>query len=277
MLAAFVIVFREMIEAGLILGIVLTATRTTPNRGRWVALGTCCGVLGACLLALFADKIGSLFEGAGQELFNAVILLIAVGMLIWHNVWMSVHGRELAKNLRQVGADVTDGRRTLAALSTVVGIAVLREGSEVVLFLYGIMASGGTSMTVMLLGGALGVLGGGIISALMYFGLLRIPARHLFSVTTGLISLMAAGLAAQAVAFLQQAGYFSFGNGIVWNSSRILSQNSLVGRLLHTLLGYSDAPTRLQLGAYTLILLLMYFLTTAVKLRQSHVPARVKS
>ncbi len=250
MLAALVIVFREIIEAGLIVGIVLAATKGVPRRGLWVAYGVAGGVAGACLVAAFAGQIASLFEGSGQELFNASILLLAVGMLTWHNVWMASHGRAMAQEMRKVGAAVTAGQKPLAALSIVCGVAVLREGSEIVLFLYSIAASGGTSVTAMIAGGALGVLAGAGLSALMYLGLLTIPARHLFGVTSGLITLLAAGLAAQAIAFVQQAGYVEVLTSTVWDSSWLLSDGSLFGRLFHTLIGYTDRPNGAQVAIY---------------------------
>ncbi len=265
MLATLVIVFREVIEAGLIVGIVLAATRGVPRRGLWVSFGVVAGVAGACLVAAFAGQISSLFEGSGQELFNASILLLAVGMLTWHNVWMASHGRVMAQEMRRVGADVTAGKRPLTALSIVCGVAVLREGSEVVLFLYGIAASGGTSAAGLIAGGALGVLAGAGVSALMYLGLLTVPARHLFSVTSGLITLLAAGLAAQAVAFIQQAGYLELLTSTVWNSSWLLSDASLVGRLLHTLIGYTATPSGAQLLIYLLTIAVIVWLMRHVR------------
>src|SRR6201985_1119724 len=208
--ATLLIVFREVIEAGLIVGIVLAATNGVPRRGSFVTLGVGGGVAGACLVAAFAGELASLFQGSGQELFNASILFIAVAMLTWHNVWMASHGREMARELKAAGHDVITGKRTLAALGIVVGVAVLREGSEVVLFLYGIAAQGGTSNAGLLTGGALGLAAGAAVSALMYFGLLTIPAGRLFQVTSGLITLLAAGMAAQAVLFLEDGGWPGF-------------------------------------------------------------------
>src|SRR5665811_1019302 len=136
MLGALVIVFREVIEAGLIVGIVMAATRGVAGRGRWVGFGILAGVLGAAVVAIFAGVISQAFEGAGQELFNASILGVAVVMLMWHNAWMARHGREIADDMRNVGHAVSEGAKPLTALAIVVGLAVLREGSEVVLFLY---------------------------------------------------------------------------------------------------------------------------------------------
>ena len=260
MLATLLIVFREVIEAGLIVGIVLAATKGVPQRDLWVGYGVVAGVAGACLVAAFASEIGELFQGSGQELFNAGILLLAVSMLTWHNIWMASHGRAMAQEMRQVGAAVVAGRRPLAALSVVCGVAVLREGSEVVLFLYGIAVSGGPSAGMMA-GGVLGLFAGASVSALMYLGLLTIPAQYLFSVTSGLITLLAAGLAAQAVASLQQGGYVEFLTSTVWDTSWLLSDNSVLGRLLHTLVGYTDRPSGAQLLVYLVTITVIVGLT----------------
>jgi len=250
MLATLLIVFREVIEAGLIVGIVMAATRGVRARGLWVSYGVIGGIAGACIVAAFAGELSSLFSGAGQEFFDAGILILAVVMLTWHNVWMAGHGRAMAREMKSVGQSVSSGERPMTALAIVVGVAVLREGSEVVLFLYGIASSGGTSAASMLTGGALGLAAGAAMSALMYFGLLTIPPSRLFRVTAGLITLLAAGMAAQAVLFIQQGGYLEVLTRTVWDTSWLLPQDGILGRLLHTLVGYSDAPNGLQLVAY---------------------------
>jgi len=183
-------------------------------------------------------------------------------MLTWHNVWMASHGRAMARELKAAGHEVTTGKRTLSALGIVVGVAVLREGSEVVLFLYGIVAQGGTSNAALLGGGALGLAAGAAVSALMYFGLLTIPAGRLFQVTSGLITLLAAGMAAQAVLFLQNGGWIETMTDPVWNTSWLLKEDGIAGRLLHTLVGYVEQPDAAQILAYlgtiTVIVLLMW-------------------
>ncbi len=265
MLAALVIVFREVIEAGLIAGIVLAATRGVAGRGRMVAAGIAGGVLGACVLAAFAGRLGALFAGAGQELFNAAVLLAAVVMLAWHNVWMASHGREMARNLRAVGARVVSGERPPAALAVVVGIAVLREGAEVVLFLYGVISSGGVTSASVAMGGALGMLAGVAVAALMYAGLLAIPAARLFQATGWLITLLAAGMAAQAIAFLQQGGFAQLWQTPLWDTSGVLAEGSIPGRLAHTLVGYTDQPDGLQLVAWLLTAATIWWLARVMR------------
>ena len=271
MLGALVIVFREVIEAGLIIGIVLAASREISGNKRVVALGVAGGIAGAVIVAIFAGAISDAFAGAGQELFNAGVLATAVVMLTWHNVWMARHSREIVTHMKNVGDAVSAGVRPLAALGIVVGLAVLREGSEIVLFLYGVLASGTTGASV-LIGGLLGILLGAAFSALTYYGLLAIPMRHIFAVTAVLIALLAAGMAAQATQFLDAAGFVTVLGHQLWDTSWLLPQDSVIGRVLHTLIGYTDRPTALQLIVYLATLIVMVALTRVA--RPAH-PARV--
>jgi high-affinity iron transporter len=257
MLAALIIVFREVLEAALVVGIVLAASRGVPRRGRWIAGGCAAGVLGAGLVAGFAGEIAAAVEGVGQELFNAAILIAAVFMLGWHNIWMSRHGRELAADATKIGREVLAGTRPLYALALVCGIAVLREGSEIVLFLYGIAVGGGSTGLSMVTGGVLGLAAGVIAGAAIYFGLLTIPLRYLFGVTSWLILLLAAGMASQSAAFLTAADVLpSLGNNL-WDTSFILSENGLGGRLLHILTGYTARPAGIQIVFYVVTLIVI--------------------
>jgi high-affinity iron transporter len=248
-LAALIIVFREVFEAGLIVGIVMAVTRSVPLRGWWVSGGVAAGLAGACVVAVFAEVLAQAFAGSGQELFNAGILSLAVVMLTWHNVWMARHGRELAAEMRAAGEAVVAGRSSLTALAIVVGVAVLREGSEVVLFLYGILASESSAASVFA-GGVAGLVLGALVCALTYFGLLHIPGRYLFAVTSLMIAFLAAGMASQAVVFLAQADVLTALGRTVWDTSWLLSDGSILGKALHTLIGYTDQPTAMQLIVY---------------------------
>ena len=107
MLAVAIIVFREVLEASLVIGIVLAASRGLPGRGKWVAGGIAAGLLGAMVVAAFTDQIAMALNGSGQEIFNATVLFGAVLMLGWHNVWMSRHAKEHVVEARRVGRAVS--------------------------------------------------------------------------------------------------------------------------------------------------------------------------
>jgi high-affinity iron transporter len=211
-------------------------------------------------VAAFAGALSQLFAGMGQELFNASILCVAVVMLTWHNVWMAHHGREMAGEMRAVGQAVADGTKSLLALAVVVGVAVLREGSEVALFLYGVAASGGNSAISLAFGGLLGLALGVGVCLLTYFGLMRIPPKALFATTSVLITLLAAGMAAQAVAFLERANWLNSLDTVVWDSAWLLPETSIAGRTMHTLIGYTDQPTEMQLLVYVAVLIATFML-----------------
>lgn len=254
MFGTALIVFREVLEAALIVGIVSAATRGIPGRARWIASGIGAGILGSLLVAAGANVLSNLAQGMGQELFNASILGVAVAMLAWHNIWMSVHGRELAANANRVGADIRSGAKELSVLLIVVAIAVLREGSETVLFLYGVAISGHESSAPMIAGGAIGLAGGVAVGWLLFKGLLRIPLRWFFSATSLLVLLLAAGMASQAARFLIQADKLPSLAAPLWDTSWIVSNSSLLGKALQGMVGYDAQPSGMQMAFFFAVL-----------------------
>jgi high-affinity iron transporter len=252
MLGTAVIVFRETLEAALIVSIVLAATRGLDRRGLYVGSGIAAGLVGALAIASVAGAIAGLFQGRGQDVFSAGVLLAAVLMLGWHQLWMAEHGRALARELRTLSDSVRDGGATLGALAVAVALAVLREGAETVLFIQGLATSESTH--AVLLGVGLGAAGGAVIGTLLYFGLVRIPVRHFFRVTGWMIVVLAAGLAAQAARFLEQADLLPSLVPQLWDTSGLLTETSLVGQLLHILVGYTAQPSGMQLVFYVVTL-----------------------
>jgi len=264
MLVSLIIVFREALEAGLIVGIVLAATEGVVGRGRWIAGGIAAGATGASLVAAFAAALSDAFEGAGQEVFTAAILCFAVVMLSWHILWMSHHARAMATELREVGQAVRLGQRSLAALAAVVAVAVMREGAEVVLFLYGIVVGSHTTALSLAAGGVAGLAAACLVSWLLYRGLVIIPLHRLFQLTNGLIALLAAGMAGQAASVLHGADLLPGWGEHLWDTSFILADDSFVGRSLHVLIGYSARPSGIQLAAYLATLLTLVVASRAI-------------
>lgn len=244
-----VLVFREVIEAALVVSVVFAATRGVPGRARWVGAGIAAGVLGAVVVALSAGAIAEAVAGMGQELFNASVLFAAVAMIAWHAIWMSTHGKEIALRMQTLGDEVSVGRRPLAALLIVVAIAVLREGSEVVLFLFA-QAAGGSGWIDTAGGLALGVAGGIATGLALYLGLLRVPIRHFFTATNWLLLLLAAGMASQGARFLVQADLLPTLGSQLWDTSALLSDRSLFGQTLKALIGYDARPAGVQVVFY---------------------------
>lgn len=252
MLGSSIIVFRETLEAALIIGIIGAATREVPGRGRWLFGGVLAGIAGSSLVAALTEQLAALAEGAGQELFNAGVLGCAVLMLAWHNVWMARHGVEMARQAKAVGGAVASGEKTLFAVALVIAIAVLREGSETALFLYGLLASGEQTVASVVSGGLLGLAAGAAAGYALYAGFARIPARWFFTATGGLILLLAASMASQAARFLVQADMLPALASPLWDVSQLLPNTSPLGALLHVLTGYDAAPSGMQVVFYAI-------------------------
>lgn len=257
MLSSAVIFFREVFEIVLIVGIVLAATRGLPGRNRWIALGFAGGLIGSALVALFTNEISNFADGLGQEIFNAAILFTAALFIGWTVIWMKAHAREMKAQFTKLGESVAAGDVPSYSLSLVIALAILREGSEMVLFSYGMLASGQTTPADLLLGAALGLAGGLLLGLALYFGLLRISPRYFLQITGWLLILLVAGLMSQGVGMLVQAGYFENFSAIVWNTSGLLPDNHIIGESLGVLIGYTSRPVEAQVAVYVLTLLVL--------------------
>ncbi len=279
MFGSALIIFRETLEAALVIGIIAAATRGVSRRSLWLIIGVACGVIGSFIVAALAETIANLAEGSGQELFNAAVLATAVIMIAWHNIWMSTHGAELARDAKRLGSEVKEGQRELSAIAILVGLTVLREGAESVLFLHGMATGSDNSLVSMLSGGALGLLGGAIVGTFMFVGLMRIPLRWFFSVTGTLLLLLAAGLSSQMAKMLIQADWLPALVSPLWDTSSVLPMSSITGSILHVLIGYEATPSGMQILFYAGTIAIIMTLTALVRRNQQQAtqPNRVLS
>lgn len=265
MLSTALIVFRESLEAALFIGIVAAATRHVVRRGRWLVAGGLVGLLGAVVLAMAAGRISDWADGVGQDLVNLAILSLAFCMLAWHSIWGSNHGRQAARDARQLGGAVTSGEQRPWALALAIALAVLREGAEAVLFVAGVAGSEGQSWWSAVPAVALGLAAGAGAGLLMYAGLSKVPAHRVLAVTNGLILVLAAAIASQLARGLTQAGLVDIWSQPLWDSSRWLAVESPVGALLHALVGYDAQPSGLQVAFYGAALAGIYLASRAVR------------
>lgn len=249
MLSTTIIIFREMLEIALILGVVLAATRDLHGRMRWILGGIAAGLAGSGLVAFSAEAIANSMAGSGQEMFNAIILLTAVVMIGWTLVWVRRHAREMTAHFREVGKKVGEGRLPFYSLSVIVGLAILREGSEMVMFIYAALATG-QSVASVVAGSALGGFLGLIAGIMLYLGLIKMSAKYMLNFTSWVLLLLVSGLAAHSAGYLTAAGYFETMSEPLWDTSWLLSEASLLGQTLHTLIGYIEQPTLIQVIFY---------------------------
>ena len=257
MFSAAIIVFRESLEAFLIISVMVAATRGISQRGNWIVGGVLIGLIGSAAVAMGMERISSMADGMGQELFNVAILLVAVGMLAWHNIWMAAHGRELALQMKSTARSVAEGGSERSVILVVIALAVLREGSETVLFLYGVATGSENGLRDTLAGGSMGLGSAAVVAGLMYWGLLRIPVSRFFAVTGVLVLLLAASMASQAARLLVQADLLPSLGAPLWDTSGVLAQTTALGTILHGLMGYDTQPAGMQVLVYVAVLLLI--------------------
>lgn len=270
MISSLVIVFREMLEMVIVMGVLMAATRGLIGSRHWIGAGALLGLAGAIFFGIFMARLEASFAGKGEFIFNAAVLATASLLIAWTVFWMTEHGRELSQRMQRLGSSVTQGDLPKIALLVVACSAVMREGSEAAFFLLGAargVASDGWSML------AGGLLGGGsalLIGILIYLGLVRIPVHRLFSVAGWLLMLLAASMASEATWNLVSIDWLPPLIDPLWNSSALLSQESLLGQLLHILIGYNDQPSALQVIVFILSLSVMS--SIYYRVQSSHKP-----
>lgn len=127
MFSTGLIVFRETLEAALFIGIIAAATRHIPQRNQSIVIGILLGIAGAIALALGIGVINDMADGTGQDWLHILILCTAFLMLLWHVLYASEHGRELAQKARTMGTQVHLGKTSLMAITIAIALMVLRE------------------------------------------------------------------------------------------------------------------------------------------------------
>ena len=263
------IVFRETLEAALFVGIVAAATAHLAGRTRWLILGVITGVIGSVALAASMDVITAWAGGVGQDLLTVALLGMALMLLALHAIQAPSHARQARQEARRIGSSLDAGTASLFALTGAVALAVLREGAETVLFVGGALSGSGVASGELILSVISGLALGAMAGALLCRGLGQISPKRLFTITSGLILLIAGGLASQLARTLNQANWLTVLGDKAWDLSDWLPNDSALGTLLHGLIGYDASPTEMQLLSYLaavfLIALAARFAKTGLK------------
>jgi high-affinity iron transporter len=272
MFAATLIMFHEALEAALFVGIVAAATKGVPQRGRWLAGGVGLGLLGALLLASLVGPMHSRLPLMGPMGYDVILLGLVVLMLVWHCVWMASAQSGSDHAARQLGLSVTQGHSAPRVMAAAVALAVLREGIESFVFISGLMHAGaglqpGMTLAHALLGLAMGV----GVGVLVYAGLVRIPVGRMLTASMALIALYAASMAGQLAQRVGQSGSLGGPAAPLWDSSAMLPPESVLGSVLHLLLGYDGHPTVAQITSFLCVLV---FITVVTQLQKAPQPAR---
>jgi high-affinity iron transporter len=248
--AAFLITLREGIEAALIVSILLAYLRQLGRTDRFSLIwaGTGVAVLASIVIGAVIYGVAGEFTGEAEEIFEGLVTLAAVGVLTWMIFGMKRQAARVKSELHtRVDSALAGGGIALAGLAF---FAVLREGVETALFLFGAEAATNATRAQTIIGGLVGLAVAAVLGYLLYRGGIRLNLRTFFRVTGILILVVAAGLFAFSVHELQEAGWFPFLDSTAYDVSSTLSDESGLGAFLRALVGYNDDPTWLEVLAW---------------------------
>jgi len=254
MLQIAIVVFREVLEIALILGILASASKEIKHRSNYILTGLTLGIIASIALAFFTDQISSSLEGMGQEFFNGLILIASAFMIGWTTLWMQKHAKSLSGELKRLGNSVKDGKKPLYALTIVVMLSVIREGAEIVLFSYSYFVSG-VKIYQILTGIIAGAFCGILLGLALYFGLLKTFGKYFFQISSWLLIFFASSTASLGIRFWSDAQIIDPILDPFFDSSQILSQQSFLGKVLHIIFGYIDQPSLAQFITYFTVLI----------------------
>jgi high-affinity iron transporter len=249
MLPAAIITFREGLEAALIVGIVLGYLIRIGQgaRLRFAWAGVISAAAASIGIALALQWIGAELEEPYEQIFEGTTMLVAVGILTWMIFWMRYQARFMKMNLEQkVKSALTRGAAW--GLLALTFFAVFREGVETALFLSASAFAGEGAST--LVGAVIGLALAVAVGWAIYAMAVRLNVKLFFDVTSIFLLLFAAGLLAQGVHEFQEIGWLPMLTNTAWTTKWLLDDQSLLGSILHSLVGYNDTPSALQVVTY---------------------------
>lgn len=269
MLESFLITSRETLEASLIVGIVLAYLTKTNNQHykKTVYAGILIGVFASILAAVLFNVIAGGFEGMAEELFEGVTMLLGAILLTTMIFWM-LQQRNIADEIRTKVVGHLEKSHPFfshGGLFLLIAIAILREGVETVIFLHATNYSNGIS----LISATLGIVVAIAVGYLFFIGVRKFNLKRVFTVSSLLLILFAAGLVAQSVHEFQEAGVITFWSTALWDLNPtattegiypLLHEKGVIGSFLKGLFGYNGNPSGFEVGVYTGYLLFVFFL-----------------
>ena len=253
MLATFVVVWRESLEATLVVVILLAYLRRIghADKYRYIYLGVVATLAACVVFARISAYLEGLFEGAGEEIFQASIIALAVVVVTTMVIWMHRQAGSLRASLEGQAALAIE-RGQVFSLALLAALAVFREGCETVLFLWGLAMSSTASTGEMLGAGAAGAAAAVVMGYLLFLGAARLNLKMFFEVTAAALLLIAAGMLAQAANKLIGVGVLPAIVGQVWNSAWLLDERGPLGSIAAMLLGYRSRPSLMEVAVYIL-------------------------
>ena len=256
MFVPFLIMFREGLEAALIVSLIASYLKRT-QRSQWLGVVWIGVILAAALclgLGIFINETTGEFPQKQQELFEGLVAVVAVCILTYMVFWMRKVSRSVKTHLEgAIDNALSAGKGQGWALVAMVFFAVAREGLESVFFL---LAAFQQDVGVQApIGAVLGLVCAILVGMMIYWGGIKLHLAKFFKWTSLFILFVAAGLAAGAIRAFHEAGLWNYLQDIAFNLTDVLSTHSLLGTFLEGILGYQEAPSVSEVLVYFLYLI----------------------
>lgn len=260
------IIWRESVEALLVVGILNAWLQRQDNAQarrtghRWLWSGVAAGLLTALLFGGLILFFSEHLDEDAQELYQTIAVLIAAVLIVQMVLWMKRNSRTLKRDLEGALQSAADTSRWWGVFFLAL-IAVAREGSETVIFLYGTLAAGaGGSVLVTSLAIAAGFVLAGATYALLQIGSRVLDWRTFFRITEIMLLFLAASLFVSGFDHLSSLGYINAPTGKLWDTSFILPDNGPIGGLIAALTGYRARPDVVEVGVFFVYWIGIYLL-----------------
>jgi len=252
-LDAVILILQEVLEAALLLSVLLVVNQMIDQHlagshrldMRWYGAALLAGTAGAALLAWAMPSVSQWFNYVGPELVNGFMQLCIVVSLYVHCLLLQSNSR--VQSRRDLYAGLT--------LLVVIAFGVAREGSEILLYLNGIQGTP-VAFTPVLLGAVVATGIGISAGILLYYALVVFSSLSALRIGMALLVLFAGNMAAQVVQLLTQADWLPYSPAL-WDSSGLVSENSVMGQLLYALMGYEATPSAVQVTGYLAAMLVI--------------------
>ena len=285
-MAELMIMFRETLEMSLIIGIVSTYLIKTDNKSFFPAIysGVFAAILSSIVLAVFFEQfIDGGFSGFSEELFEGIIMIFASILLGSMVIWMTKN-KDHSKQLQQITEKAINSKNTYWGIFVIVFLSVLREGIEIVLFLYGlILKNGGISILLSSLGVCLAL----IIGYVIFYQGKKLPLAKFFQYSSIMLIFIAAGLLAHGIHELEEAGVIPYNefNSVIWDINPSLSEQQIafnmsvpkhkevfplfhekggIGNLAKAIFGYNGNPSKIEFLSWLIAISLLFYFSKSI-------------
>lgn len=255
-----IVIFREFLEIAILLSVILAATKEVHNRSKYIVLGIMIGCVLASIIAFFTGALASAFGGIGDELFDVSVMVFTVIVIGWTIVWMQEYSSNIKQEMYDVSSKIHSGNVSKFSLTAIIATTFFREASEIILFIYSLTSSSNIEAIDYLMGLFLGTISGVLCGIAIYLGLIRYSGKYIFKICTIMLIFIAAGIASEAAGILTSIGTITFFNDSIWDTSSIIQDSSMLGKVLKIVIGYYSKPNLLQILSYSITLIILFLL-----------------